>query len=264
MSPQEVLASYSHIELTDEEMTEAIIDAKRKKDERLKELARKLRAEESRKQLMGKVWTYEQTRDFMLYRAAQLYDGKFIVDENNNDVFTLLCHYFSDSQEFIKMAASFGVSNPSLLKGILLCGNFGVGKSWMMGLFRRNSKRVFYIEEAKAIARLYKSGGDEAVGVFMKKQKNAFQDPSVLYQEYSGLCIEDIGAEDPKGNYGDKTLVVGDIIEQRYANGCMVGWFHGTTNLTAEQLKEYYTPRVTSRLRESINLIELRGPDRRK
>lgn len=257
------MATYDHVELSDDEYTQAMIDAKRKKEDLLKKQERERRAEITRKQLTGSTWLYEQTRAFMLYRAGQMYGDKFKLDEFNKPIFELLCHYFSDSENFITLAKEMKVNNPSLLKGILLCGNYGVGKTWLMSLFRKNNKRVFHIEQAKELQRMYKAGGDEAVERHMKKIKNAFNDPAVFYQEYSALCIEDIGAEDIKGNYGDKALIVGDIIEQRYVNGCMVGWFHGTTNLTAEQLKEYYSGRVASRLKESLNLIELGGPTRR-
>ncbi len=263
MSLKEVLASYNHIELTEDEVNEALIEAKRKKDARLKELGRKLRADEARKQLSGG-WSYEQTRDYMLYRANSLFEGRFELDEHNSLIFELLCHYFSDSKEFVSIATGMGVNNPSLDKSILLAGNYGTGKTWMMSLFRKNNKRVYHVVHAKDLAKAYKKNGEEAIEQYMYKIKNPFNDPNVFYQEYSGLCVEDIGAEDPKGNYGDRPLVVGDIIEGRYINQCLTGWFHGTTNLTSEQLKSYYGERVTSRLRESVNLIELGGPDRRK
>lgn len=76
--------------------------------------------------------------------------------------------------------------------------------------------------------------------------------------------MEDIGAEDVKNNFGNKTNVIGDILEARYVNNLLGIWFHGTTNMTTAQFGEFYGGRVTSRLREKTNFIELRGPDRRK
>lgn len=264
MSLQEVLDSYKHIELTEDEYRLAIIEAKRKKESLLKEIARQKRAEENRKQFTGTIWDYKQTRAYMLHRALTLFDGKFMLDEHNMVVFDLLCCYFSNDKNFISIASDLKVSDPSLEKGILLAGNFGTGKTWMMSLFRKNNRQVYHTEHAKELAILYKKGGEEAIERFKNKHKNPVNDPSVFYQAYAGLCIEDIGSEDVKGNFGDYSLVVGDIIEARYVNGCMRGWFHGTTNLTSENLKNKYSPRVTSRLRESVNFIELGGPDRRK
>lgn len=264
MSLREALESYKHVELTDDEYCEAIIQAKIKKEEKLKQLEREKRAEETRKALTSKVWTTTQTRDYILYRASEMFGGRFILDENNEPVFNLLVHYFSNSSVFAKLASQLNIENPSLDKSLLLCGNFGVGKTWLMSLFRKNNRRVYHSATAKDIAKSYKKGGEDAIEIFYNRIKNALNDPTVFYQEYSALCIEDIGAEDVKGNYGDKCNVVADIIEQRYSNNCLKGWMHGTTNLTVTQLKEYYGGRVSSRLRESVNLIELNGPDRRK
>lgn len=264
LSLREVLDSFSHIELTDDEYCSAMINAKRKKESIMKAKERENRAIESRKKLTETGWTFEQTKSFMLYRAHGLFANKFVLDQHNTAIFDMLCHYFSGSNEFVSLAATIGVSNPSLDKGILLAGNYGTGKTWLMSLFRKNNRRVYHIVEAKNLAVLYKKAGDEALDQYKNKIKNAFNDPTVFYQTHSALCIEDIGAEDIKGNFGDKSNVVGDIVEGRYVNDCLTGWFHGTTNLTSAQIKEFYSGRVTSRFRESVNLIELGGPDRRK
>jgi len=264
LSLPEVLASYNHIELTEDERLSALIDAKRKKEALLKDQARERRAAETRRKLVEVGWTYEQTKEYMLYRARNLFEDKFKIDQDNQLAFDLLCHYFSNSKEFVSLALNAGVPNPSLEKGLLLAGNWGTGKTWMMRLFQKNNRRVYHVVEAKDLAILYKKAGDEAIVQYKQKIKNAFNDPSVFFQTEAALCVEDIGAEDVKGNFGDKSNIVGDIVEGRYVNKCLVGWFHGTTNYTSEQLKEYYSGRVTSRLRESVNLIELGGPDRRK
>lgn len=264
MSLQEVLDSFSHIELTEDELKEAIISAKRKKEVILKERERERIAAENRKLLTETGWTYEQTRAYMLYRAKTLFNGAFYLDEHNEPIFNLLCHYFSGSREFIALASNMGVNNPSLDKGIVLAGNFGTGKTWLMSLFRKNNRQVYHVEEAKDIAFAYQKNGDEAVEKYKQKITNAFNDPVVFFQKFSGICFEDIGAEDVKNNFGNKANVIGDLIEARYANECMGIWFHGTTNLTTAKFEQFYGGRVTSRLREKVNFIELGGPDRRK
>lgn len=264
MSPQEVLDSFSHIELTEDEYRLAIIEAKRKKDGLLKAQEREIRAAENRRLLTARNWSFEQTKDFMMNRAENLFEGKFKLDTSNERVFDLLCYYFSYDQKFVVLAAEMKVSNPSLDKGLILGGNCGVGKTWLMSLFRRNNRQVYVVEHAKDVAKSFHVGGEEAIEKHYQVIKNAFQDPTVLFQDTSGLCMEDIGAEDIKNNYGNKTNVIGDIIEVRYVNKCMGPYFHGTTNLTAVQFEQFYGVRVTSRLRENVNFIELGGPDRRK
>lgn len=264
MSLQEVLDSYSHITLTEDEVREAYIWAKRKKEAVLKQQEREAIAAENRKQLTEKGWIYEQTRAYMLFRAKELFEGKFVLDNDNEFVFNMLCHYFSNSKEFISMGVNIGIKNPSLDKGILLAGNWGVGKTWLMSLFRKNNRQVFHVEHAKDISKSFHVGGEEAIERHYNKIKNAFNDPTVFYQSYSGLCIEDIGREDIKNNYGNKTNVIGDIMEARYINKCMGPFFHGTTNMTAPQIEQFYGGMVSSRLRECVNFIELGGKDRRK
>jgi hypothetical protein len=264
MSLQEVLDSFKHIDLTDDELNAAIIEAKRKKESILKEREMQQRAEENRKMLTSRHWSFDQTQKYMLYRAEKLFNGRFKLDEHNEPVFNLLCHYFSYEKEFVSLSGAMGVNNPSLDKGVLLGGNFGRGKTWLMSLFCKNNRQVYHVEQAKEVAKSFHIGGEEAIQKHYHKIKNAFNDPTVLFQEYSGLCMEDIGAEDIKNNYGNKTNVIGDILEARYVNGCMGAWFHGTTNLTAAQFDQFYGGRVSSRMRENVNFIELGGPDRRR
>lgn len=264
MSLQEVLDSFSHIELTDDEYYAAMIDAKRKKEALIKENERQKKAEENRKRLTESGWSYKQTREYMLYRAQTLFGGKFALDEFNEPVFDMLCNYFSSDKAFVSMASGLGVSNPSLDKGIILAGNVGRGKTWLMSLFRKNNRQVYHVEQAKDIAFSYQKNGDEAIERHRNKIVNPFNDPNVFYQKNAGLCMEDIGAEDIKNNFGNKTNVIGDIIEARYVNDLLGIWFHGTTNFTTAQFEDFYGVRITSRLREKVNFIELRGPDRRK
>jgi hypothetical protein len=264
MSLQEVLDSFSHIELTEDEIREAMIDAKRKKEAKLKEIEREQRAQQNRLALTSKNWTYQQTKDYMLHRAKTLFNGQFRLDDHNTPVFDLLCYYFSESKDFIEIGTLMGLNNPSLNKGVILAGNFGRGKTWLMSLFRKNNRQVFHVEHAKDISKSFHVGGEEAILRHYNKIKNAFNDPAVLYQEYSGLCIEDIGREDIKNNYGNKTNVIADVMEARYINKCMGPFFHGTTNMTAAQIGEFYGGMVQSRLRECVNFIELGGPDRRR
>lgn len=256
--------NYSHIELSEDELRVALIEAKRKKEALLKKKEFEQRAEENRRRLTETGWTYEQTRAFMLHRADTLFGSEFKLDQYNEPVFDLLCHYFSNSKKFLALAPDMKINNPSLDKGIILAGNFGVGKTWLMSLFRKNNRQVYHVEHAKDIAFAYQQGGDEAIDRHRTKITNAFNDPVVFFQKNSGLCMEDIGAEDVKNNYGNKANVIGDIIEARYVGDLLGIWFHGTTNLTAVQFEQFYGGRVTSRLREKVNFIELGGPDRRR
>ena len=154
-----------------------------------------------------------------------------------------------------------GISNPSLEKGIMLCGNFGVGKTWLMKLFAKNQRQVFFMENAKNVADMFMDTGED--NRYLNLHKNPVNDANTFYHKFSGLCIDDLGTEDVKMHFGNKKNVIGDLIEKKYSNQTTGIYLHATTNLTAEQMKEFYGGRVTSRMREIFNQIELSGNDRR-
>jgi len=259
------LESYSNIELTEDEMIEAIIWGKRKKQVELEEAKVKDQEAENRKRLTAPA-TYDIVKSLMLFRAEKKFDDPFVLDQDNTFIFESLCRYFGNDSQFVSMMESIGVENPSLSKGLFLVGNFGCGKTWMMSLFRQNQRQCFAIKTAKEIAAGYRDSEEPErfLTSWATPLKNAYNDSSVFYQPYLGVCIDDIGAEDLKNNYGNKANVIGDLIELRYAAGYCGHLLHATTNLTAEQLLQYYGGRVTSRMKQIFNFIELPGKDRRK
>lgn len=261
---QEVLDGYKHIELTDDEMTEAIIWRKQKKEQEIQQAKILAIEAENRKMFTQFRWTYEQTKSFMQWRAAQIFDKEFVIDEKNSIIFELLCYYFSQDERFVSMADQAELNNISLNKGILLCGSYGSGKTWMMKLFQKNQRHCYMIRNAKELADLYEKQGEIAIEEYLKPLKNAVNDTAVFYQPFLGLCIDDIGTDNTKVNYGNKKNVIGDIIEKRYASGHVGTGFHCTTNLTAKGIEDFYGGRVSSRMREIFNVIELIGEDRRK
>lgn len=262
-SLQEVMESYSHISLTDEEMQEAIIWRKRKKEEDMRLEEQRHREELNRKRLTLAT-TYDLVKSLMLHRVQTKFEGKFILDENNKLIFEIMCSYFGADEKFNALCNSIGIENTSLDKGILLAGNFGVGKTWFMKLFLQNQRQCYYVRNAKEIADEFQVAGDDGMEDYVSLKQNASNDTSTFYQKHSGLCIDDIGTEDIKTHFGNKKNVIGDIIEKRYAKGNTGVYLHGTTNLTAQQLNEMYGLRVVSRMRQMFNFIELMGQDRRK
>jgi DNA replication protein DnaC len=264
-SLKEVLASYSHIELTEDEKMEGLIWAFRKKEQKLNNDELKAKEALNRKRLTAPT-NYDIVKSLMLYRAEKKFDKRFIIDDDNSFVFELLCRYFGEDQEFFSLCQSIGLENASLKKGIFLAGNFGTGKTWMMNLFKQNQRQCFAIRHAKEIANGYRSSKtpDDFLADWVTPIKNAVNDATVFYQPELGICIDDIGTEDEKNNFGNKANVIGDLIELKYSAGIYGLNFHATTNLTSEQLNNYYGGRVVSRMREIFNFIELSGKDRRR
>ncbi len=136
-----ILESYSHIQLTEEEETQALIDAKRKKDSLLREEALRKLEEQNRKRKFEK-FDFLAASTFFGSRSEKMFGGKFVLDSSNQVVFDMMCYYFNGDPTFVTMAEAYGVKNPSLEKGILFAGNFGLGKSWMLKLFMQNTNNT--------------------------------------------------------------------------------------------------------------------------
>lgn len=248
-----------------------MIWAKRKKENLLNEQKILEREASNRKLLVETQWSYDQTDSYMKYRANGIFEGKFSIDTANETIYKLLCHYFSNDINFIKLATDIGVKLPSLEKGLLLGGMIGVGKTWMMKLFSKNQRQVFTVRSAVAISDAYMNQskddhdkGKDPLEQFYHPAKLAINDANHFYHKFLGLCLDDIGTEEIKNSYGNRKNVVGDFIEKRYSLGHTGIMLHMTTNLTMGQIKEFYGDRVSSRLRETMNIIELKGVDRRK
>lgn len=205
----------------------------------------------------------EETWFIAVYRSIFGMGKQIDIDSACSKVVKLLCAYFANDDSFIDLAKKMGIKNPSLEKGILLAGNPGVGKTYLMNVFSQNPRQNFIVRNAKLISDKYEKDGVEMIEEYYKAKRDETIGAGFV-QNLAGLCIDDCGTEDPKCYMGNKRNVIGDIIECRYASQSMGQLFHMTTNLTAAQISEYYGPRIASRLRETINVIELGGPDRRQ
>jgi hypothetical protein len=263
-SVQKVLEAYEHIELTEDELAEAILWGKRRKEAFTEQTRIREIEAANRKYLTQTQWTYKQTDSYMRYRADNMFEGKFVIDDSNQVIFLLLCLYFSADDQFLSLGESLGVKNPSLDKGILLGGVIGTGKTWLMRLFGKNQRQVFAVKTAKSIADTFQNEGENSLQQFLTCPQLPVNDSSNFFHSKMALCIDDIGTEELKNHYGNRKNVIGDLIELRYANGNTGTLLHLTTNLTMDQVKEFYGERVGSRLRETMNVIELKGKDRRK
>lgn len=255
-------------------MRDAIRGGKEKKYFRLQAEEREARANEMRRQLT-EGWAFDKVRDFAGFRIKQLFPGtdyKPSKSSNASVVFNLLCLYFANDPRFVVDAAAAEVENPDLRKGILLMGSIGLGKTTLMRIFSVNARQVFMMKTAATIANKWqthgqgdkKEPGPNIIDQLSTVHMLPVNDADNFYHRHSGLCIDDIGTEDVKNNYGNRCNVIGELIEARYSNRAAGVFLHLTTNLTTQQLRDHYGPRVTSRLRETMNVIHLKGEDRRK
>jgi hypothetical protein len=259
------------------ELAEAVATAKRLKYERGKNEIEARRREEFRREV-ERPWTAQELYGFVLdYRAAKIgfsanegADGKkvFVVDDMNRDFLKAMCYYFTSDPKFEKLCSPDGDGgmvhhNWRLNKGIMVVGDVGTGKTALMKLFARNKRQCFDVMNCIDISFEFARKGDEAIQALGHVHRYQPRDPYYFYHTELGICFDDLGTEEEKQHFGNRSNVMAEVILKRYAAGLDFDMTHITTNLTADALKEMYGPRVWSRMMEMFNIVELRGTDRR-
>lgn len=149
-----------------------------------------------------------------------------------------------------------GKYNPH--KGLLLHGDIGTGKSTMLEIVKRFCAIVrpkengysysFRITTAINIAAEFNSHGYDGIRTYVDTKHQAF---------------DDLGCEPRKViYYGTMVNVMEHVILGRY--GRFDDFTHLTTNLTMDEIKSEYGPRVYDRCKEMFNVVEMNGKTRRK
>lgn len=268
--------AWKQVELTEQELQYAIDGAKILKWEREK----KRRIDEYREQVKAQIqapWQAQQMYEYLLSTRMMRCgwsvnggaDGKpvYKFDHRNNELVRILCYYFAKDARFENLGirnadGSVTKYNYRLNKGLLLCGNVGTGKTTLMRLFAINKHCSYDVMNAMSIARDY-TRNPNVIDIFSKWHKYEPKDIVNLYSEKFGLCIDDVGTEDEKSYFGNKSNVIAEIIFERYANQLPHSATHITTNLDGKSIKDFYGPRVWSRFIEMFNVIEIKCEDRR-
>lgn len=251
---KELKANYDHITLGPEEEAEivalAIHKAKGIKDARLKEIAYLQKLNEPRKYPK---FNFETLKSAILAKYP-----KYVIDKDNEEIFEILCMYFSGDPAFEMQGENF-----SLEKGIMLYGAVGCGKTTLMKMFAINSFRPFAISPCRVIADDYAIDGASSLYKY-SEMKKVFPEQNYGIAEI-GRCFDDLGTEDNKTNYGNKVNVMQDVFYKIYDNG-LIGNFHVTTNIIGDEIEQHYGQRIRSRTREMFNVLtfDSSAKDRRK
>lgn len=246
-----MVSNYDDIVLTPEEEQEALRVARKRKHE--------LKVEQDYWEKVNKPIEYGKLNCENL-RAKILIENKdLIIDENNANIFNMLCAYFSGDESFES------IFDGSFKKGIMLHGPVGCGKTKMMEVFQENSFRPFVINPVRVVADEYtmKDGGANALIKF-STMVPAYPQMNFGF-DLLGRCFDDIGTEDSKKNFGNEVNVIQDLLYKVYDNK-LLGNFHGTTNLNGQEIESAYGLRVRDRMKEMFNVINFgkQSPSRRK
>lgn len=231
-------------DLTEEEMEAVLKSARIKKASKIKQIEY---FENLRKPIEYPKLTTEDYGSQILKLAKATIKG-FVLDNQNEEIFKLLCQYFTQDPGFEK-------EGYSLKKGLILFGPIGCGKTSLMRLFKRNPTNDFVVRSCREVADDYTKkdfGGAESL--------DRYSDLVPCYQHehygqtHLGMCFDDLGTEKNKKHFGNEINVMEDVFQNRYDKG-LIGKTHLTTNLDSDQIGEIYGDRVRSRLREMCNSI---------
>lgn len=232
-------------ELDAEETAAVILAGRKAKEYELKriEYGKKVRSEH-----VPIKFTPDQFGEFVRERFKASNGYEFEVNESNSEIFYALCDYFTDNE-----------SHMDPKKGIMLCGNVGVGKTEMMKLFTTNPYASYGIIGCRMVADGFSfttkdENPEDHIKLYSNVRKAA--KPHPYNHETLGLCFDDLGTETiPAMNYGNSKNVMAEVIMNRYDNRLPFYQTHITTNLMPDKIKELYGSRFLDRITQMFNQV---------
>ena len=190
---------------------------------------------------------------------------KFVVDDSNRDIIRFLMLYFNNSPLALDV---FPDRNYSLEKNILLCGNVGVGKTFLMDVFSLYLKKVnngcqfaYYktISQTQLLNH-YKQHNNIDYYTFHTSDSDSFEGKPF------SLCLNDIGLKTQRFYGNDTEMIIEEFLYARYEIWEQQGIkTHLTTNLDEKGIKELFSDsygRLADRFK-MFNVIPLTGKSRR-
>lgn len=238
--------AYSEVELSKEEVAEALLLARQKKYAENKTL--------EYKRLLKEETKYKNLTANEIYQ--KFHDSGMQVDETNKLIIWYLCQYFSGDPT--------GPYN--LRKGIMLYGPVGCYKTSIMRFFANNQSNSFVLYAVNDVSSQFTKDGHDAI-IRYKGLISSTDTFRTFGQKELGICFDDFGTEVDKKHYGNEANVMAEIILSRFMSHTnLIAKTHFTTNINMDSVEERYGYRVRSRLREMVNLVEFpdNSPDRRK
>ena len=178
----------------------------------------------------------------------------FILDDRNEKAIYTILRYLLKDENFNEFGQ---VKNqPRLNKGLLVYGDYGVGKTQLFSILNKMGKELLHYGCNDFWFTMISTGS------FVENHMRSTQDKGsnfVLSNYYSGkLYIDDLGKEKKAFNRDE---ILEEVLFERNRFGSKT---FVTTNLTPVEISEKYGPRLGDRLPEMFNIIPWRGESFRK
>lgn len=222
-------------------------------------------------------------REAFLQEYEKLTGCNFDSNANNSEAGELLRlvlnYYFQNETEFTK-SPLIRNENPSLRKGLLIVGAPGTGKTSILFSLakttRRNDDFLFlsgfeevksplnYAKRENTAIEIKNCHSEDVVDEFEKKKRGIQNAFNRISNSTNLLVIDDMMAEIPANNFGEKVDVLKIVLEQmEYRKAPLLITCNphgdGSLNDTLLQIKNRYGGRAYDRLFSSLNFIELKG-----
>lgn len=227
---------FSDIILSEEETEEALRRGREEKHYQLKRAAYAASVDAPRE---IRVYTFEQ--------LFEIVSKELTIDADNQEIFRLLCMYFTGDERFELEGYSFK-------KGICLFGGVGVGKTTILKMLCRNQVQSYVVKMCRAVEDEFSKQGDDVLAIYGTLRQTANNSDPFGHQVL-GYCFDDLGTEPMGKHYGKETNVMAEVLLNRYDNDLPFHCTHITTNLAVDEIKARYGTRVTDRMRQMFNLL---------
>lgn len=195
----------------------------------------------------GKVYDRDAVLNHIVEVGKTYHNPDFNLKGKDIETVLRLCIYF------FEIIPEYKKYNIEMGKGVLLIGPTGCGKTTIIQIFSRilgGNSLTIPIHPSTSISNDYSKDGPKAI------------------EKYSGItkkiyCIDDLGIEKPSMYYGNKKCVISEIIHCRSKNKAIT---YATSDLSLEEIRDRYEPRIISRMREMFNVInyDISSLDKRK
>ncbi|WP_438423231.1 DnaA ATPase domain-containing protein [Aquimarina macrocephali] len=185
------------------------------------------------------------------YHSQECYE----INSDNEKVVKTIFRYFLKQEDFNQYGLIKSV--PSLEKGLLIYGNYGIGKSLLFEILHKIGKElVTKRNDASLWFNCISSGS--FIDDYMRASRDK-ESTFSLKHYYSGkLYIDDLGFEKKAFN---KTEVFAEVLFERNKNKAIT---YVTTNHKPSEITERYGERIGDRLPEMFNIIKWEGKSFRR
>lgn len=217
-----------------------------------------------------KMWDYSQMKEKAIETGKIIgvsENFNFVIDENNQHAFHLLCLYFTNDKKFEEYG--IGDKKYSLNKGIWLQSpTRGTGKTVLLRCFYMNKRCCFGYKHTRELATMFQKDGFEAIDPYINTLPQIASTWN-FYQSDVGMMYDELFTGEDKVNHMGSPLFISDyIINSLYdfsssKNKNQKWKFHCTSNSSGEDIEKIAGKNYRSRMIDMFNLIKLDGPDRR-